>query len=190
MWDAQSVLVRIFQYLLAVLDIILSLFLSTFFIHHVNAGSSAIWLSTAYSASCTGGDSMTSLTWFQVELQSFHFMQTSNPLVVSILLLFTLDIWIKYSPSLICVLSVRKYMMVLNNKNVVHIGRLGKISCLLLCWMSSLFCIHQHIQHSTSLCLVLDCLRLRLFYHLCSDFFLCTIISHLVWCLIFLDKLI
>ena len=32
------------QYLLAVLDMILSLFLSTFFFHHTNAGSSVIWL--------------------------------------------------------------------------------------------------------------------------------------------------
>ena len=60
------------QYFLAVLDMILSLFLGTFFIHHANAGSSAIWLGTAYSASCTGKDSLTSLTWFQVELPSFH----------------------------------------------------------------------------------------------------------------------
>ena len=55
-----------FQYLLAVLDMILSLLLSNFFIHHSNAGSFAIWLSTAYSSSCIRKDSLTSLNWFQV----------------------------------------------------------------------------------------------------------------------------
>ena len=104
------------QYLLAVLDMILSLFLSTFFIHHANAGSSTIWLCTAYSASCTGKDSLTSLTWFQIELPSFYCMQTSHHLVVSLLLLFTLDIWIKQSTFLICVPSVHESMMALNNK--------------------------------------------------------------------------
>ena len=68
------------QYLLTVLDIILSLFLSTFFIHHANDGLSTISLSTVYSASCTGKDSLTS---FQVELPSFHCMKTSHFLVVS-----------------------------------------------------------------------------------------------------------
>ena len=103
------------QYFLAVLDMILSIFLSTFFFHNANYGSSAIWLSTAYSSSCTGKDSLTSLTWFQVELPYFYFMKTSHPLVVSLLLLFTFDIWIKESPSLICVPLVREYMMALNN---------------------------------------------------------------------------
>ena len=81
------------QYLLAVLDMILSFFLSTLFIHHANAGSSAICLSTAYSSSRTRKDSLTSLTWFQVELPYLHCMQTSHPLVISLLLLFPLDIW-------------------------------------------------------------------------------------------------
>ena len=36
---------------------------------------SAIWLSTAYSASCTRKDSLTSLTWFQVEIPYLHSMQ-------------------------------------------------------------------------------------------------------------------
>ena len=98
------------------MDIILSLLLITFFIHHENSGSSEIWLSTAYSASCTGKDYLTSLTWFQVELPSFHCMETSHPLVVSLLLLFPLDIWITESPTLICVPSVRESMMALNNK--------------------------------------------------------------------------
>ena len=103
------------QYLLAVLDMILSLLLITFFIHHANAGSSTIWLSTAYSASCTGKGYLTSLTWFQGELPYFHCMETSHPLVVSLLLLFPLEIWITDSPTLICVPSVRKSMMALNN---------------------------------------------------------------------------
>ena len=70
------------QYFLSFLDIIMSPFLSTFFIHHANAGLSAIWLSTAYSASCTGRDSLTSLTWFQVEPPYFHCMKNPHPLVV------------------------------------------------------------------------------------------------------------
>ena len=102
------------QYLLAVLDMILSLFLSTLFIHHANAGSSEIWLSTAYSASFTGKDSLTSLTWFQVELPSFQCMKTSQPLVVSFLLFFPLDTWIKDSTSLIYVPLVRESTMALN----------------------------------------------------------------------------
>ena len=103
------------QYFLAVLDMILSLFLITFFIQHTNSCSSTICLSTAYSSSCTRKYSLISLTWFQVELPYFHFMKTSHPLVVYSLLLFPLDIWIKESPSLICVISVRKSMMALNN---------------------------------------------------------------------------
>ena len=83
------------QKFLSVLDMILSIFLITFFIHHANSGSFMIWLSTAYSTSCTRKDSLTSLTWFQVELPYFHCMQTYHHLVVSILLLFTLEIWIK-----------------------------------------------------------------------------------------------
>ena len=94
------------QYFLAVLDMILSLLLSTLFIHHAHAGSSAIWFSTEYSDTCTRKDSLTYLNWFQVELLSFHCMQTYHPLVVSLLLLFSLDIWIKESSSLICVPSV------------------------------------------------------------------------------------
>ena len=54
------------QYFMAVLDMILSLFLNTFFIHHANAGLSVICLSTAYSYNCTMKDSLTSLTWFQI----------------------------------------------------------------------------------------------------------------------------
>ena len=54
------------QYLLAVLDMIPSLLLSTFFIQHAKSGSSVIWLSTAYSSSFTVKDYLTSLTWFQV----------------------------------------------------------------------------------------------------------------------------
>ena len=104
------------QYLLAVLDMILYLFLINIFVHNANAGSSEILLSTAYSDSCTRKDSFNSLTWFQVETQSFHCMQTSHPLVVYLLLLFPLDIWIKESPSLICVTLIRESMMVLNNK--------------------------------------------------------------------------
>ena len=50
------------QYFLAVLDIIMSLLLSTFFIHHTNTGLYAIRLSTLYSASSAGKDSLTSLT--------------------------------------------------------------------------------------------------------------------------------
>ena len=103
---------------MAVLDMILSIFLSTFCIHHANAGSSVIWLSTVYSASCTGKDSLTSLTCFQVEPPSFHCMRTSHPLVVSLLLLLPLDIWIKESPSLICVPLVQKSIMTLNNKKL------------------------------------------------------------------------
>ena len=120
------------QYLLAVLDMILYLFLSNLFIHHTNYGSSAIWLSTAYSDSCTGKESLTSLTWFRVELPYFHWMQTSHPLVVSLVLFFKLDIWINVPPSLICVPSVCESMTESNNKNVVHLGRLGQIRCLLL----------------------------------------------------------
>ena len=104
------------QYFLVVLDMILSLFLSTFFIHHANASQSTIWLSTAYSDSSTGKDSLTSLTWFQLELPYFHYMLTSHPLVVYLLLLFPLDIWIKKSPSLIGVPLLRKSIMALNNK--------------------------------------------------------------------------
>ena len=103
------------QYFMAVLYMILSLFLSNLFIQHENSGSSAIWLITAYSASFTTKDSLTSLTWFQVELPYFHWIQTSYPLVVSLLILFPLDIWIKASPSLICVSLVRESMMASNN---------------------------------------------------------------------------
>ena len=103
------------QYLLVVFDMILSLFLSTFFIHHANYGLSAVWLSIVYSASCTGKESLTFLTWFQFEPPYFQYMQTSHPLVVSLLLLFQLDIWIKASPSLICVLPIRESMMAPNN---------------------------------------------------------------------------
>ena len=99
------------QYFLAVLYMILSLFLSMFFIYHAISVSYVIWLSTAYSNIFTRKDSLTSLTWFQVELPYFHFMQTAHPLVVSLLLLFTLYIWIKESPCLICAPSVRKYMV-------------------------------------------------------------------------------
>ena len=86
------------QYLLAVLDMILSLFLNTFFIHHGNAGLSATFLSTKYSDICTRKESLTSLTRFQVEIPYLHCMQTSHTLMVSILLFFPLDIWIKESP--------------------------------------------------------------------------------------------
>ena len=99
------------QYFLAVLDMILSIFLIILFIHHANTGSSEICLSTAYSASFTGKEYLMSLTWFQVELPYLHFMQTSHPLVVSLLPLFPLYVWIKVSPFLICLPSVRKYMM-------------------------------------------------------------------------------
>ena len=109
------------QYLLAVLDTILSLLLSTFFIQHANAGSSAIWLSTAYSSGCTGKYYLTSLTWFQVEIPSFRCMETSHTLMVSLLLLFPLDTWITESPTLICVPSVRESMMALNNKKPLSI---------------------------------------------------------------------
>ena len=112
----RSPYLRVFcQYFLAAMDMILSLFLSSFFIHHANSGSSEIWLSTTYSTSYNGNDSLTPLTWFQVELPYFHFRQTSHPLVVSLLLLFPLYICIKYSPSLICVPLLHESIMALNN---------------------------------------------------------------------------
>ena len=125
-----------YQYLQAVLDMILSLLLSTFFIQHANAGSSAIWLCTMYSSSCTRKDYLTSLTWFQVELLSFHCMETYHPLVVSLLLLFPLYIWITESPTLICVASVCRSMMALNNRKLCP-------SC--LTWESTLFVIALYV---------------------------------------------
>ena len=78
------------QYLLAVFDMILSLFLGNFFIHHANDGSSAILLNNLYLASYTEKESLTYLTWFQVEIPSFHRMKIFpsfvdlSPLLVSI----------------------------------------------------------------------------------------------------------
>ena len=93
------------QYLLAVFDTMRSLFFRTYLIHHAKAGCSDILFCTVYSVSCTGYASFMSLTWFHVELPYFHWIHTYQPLVVSRLLLFPLEMWMNASSDLICDLS-------------------------------------------------------------------------------------
>ena len=115
MWDAQSVLLRFLPIFAGHLGYDPVSFLEYLLYPPCNSGSSAILLSNAYSTSCARKDSLASLTWFQVELPSLHCMQNSHPLVVSLLLLFPLEIWIKAHPSLMFVPSLHESMMASNN---------------------------------------------------------------------------
>ena len=73
-----------------VLDIIWSLLFKKYLIHHANYGSSKILFSTAYSAICTGYESLISLSLIHLVLPYFQWMQTSHPLIVFFLFLVPL----------------------------------------------------------------------------------------------------
>ena len=106
------------QYLFAVFDTMWSLFFRTYLIHHSEAGCSYTLFFTAYSTRCTGYASFTSLNWFHMDLPSFHWIHTSQPLVVSRILLFPLEMWMNASYDLICDPSVRQSIISSKSKNL------------------------------------------------------------------------
>ena len=75
------------QYFDLTFDMIRFLFFNVYRIHQAKTGSMAIFAATAYSAVCTGYDSLRSFSDTQFVLPSFHCARSSHPMVVSRLLL-------------------------------------------------------------------------------------------------------
>ena len=73
-------------------DMIRFLFFNVYGTHQANAGSMVIFAATAYSAVCTGKDSLRSFNDIQFVLPSFHCARSSHPVVVSRLLLIPVPV--------------------------------------------------------------------------------------------------
>ena len=87
----------VFQYLLFTFDISLSRFLRVCLTHHENADSSSIPLCIAYSTTSIGLDAFISLREIQEHNLSFYLINSFQPLVVFLGILFPSQLKIKPS---------------------------------------------------------------------------------------------
>ena len=140
------------QYFLAVLDMIRSHLFRVYLVHHAKTGSSTNSFSDSWYAIWMVYKSLTSFSWFQVDLSSLHWMQTSQTLVVSHLFLFPFFMWMNSSGILIWDQESRQTV-----QNVARIDRIVKKVCLLSCCPSWLIYTCRHIPPCIYRCPRWDC---------------------------------